>query len=374
MNKIEAELKQIQDSLAFALESGRMGTWDFDLVTDKIICSKEMLRIWGITESQFDGQRSLLQSKVHPEDRPLMVEAIAKAIEEKSVYEFEYRIFPEPGNLRWVVSRGRCTYAPDSDLPVRFAGVVFDITEKKIKEEALAAAVKARDQFFMIASHELKTPLTCLNLQIDVLQWEMKERFPELAANERIDSGFKKQQEHLLRISRIIDNILHESKLSDKKLSLHPEKFCLQTMVLEVLDRFRVASDSAGVEITLTKTESLEGTWDKYKIEQVLLNLLTNAIKYGNQSRVCVEVSGEKGFAHLVVKDEGPGIDPLDQERIFERFERVLTDKKIAGLGLGLYLSNSIVRAHGGEILLHSEVGKGSEFRVILPVEFSGPF
>jgi len=374
MDKSQIELQKSRDSLAFALQSGRMGTWDFDISNNSIICSPEMLELWGIEESEFKGDRQLLQSKVHPEDRTKMVEAIDHAIKTRSIYELEYRIFPREDEMRWVFSRGRCTYFPDSDGPSRFAGIVYDITEKKNKEDALAAAVMARDQFFMIASHELKTPLTCLNLQIDVFQWELKENFPELMQSEIIVSGLKKQQEHLLRISNIVDNILHEAKLSDKKLTLHPEKFCLQEMVRDVLDRFKVAADSAGAKISLTNTQSLVGTWDRCRLEQVVLNLLTNAIKYGNQGVISVEVRGLKNQASITVKDEGPGISPEDHERIFQRFERVITDRRITGLGLGLYISNSIVRAHGGEILLHSEVGKGSEFKVVLPMEFTGPF
>jgi signal transduction histidine kinase len=121
-----------------------------------------MLELWGIKLDHFKFKRSLLQSKVHPQDIGPMNDAINAAIETNSIYDFEYRIFPTPNEMRWVKSRGRL-------VGNHFSGIVYDITDTKIKQEALDRAVKARDNFFMIASHELRTPLTCLELQLQVM-------------------------------------------------------------------------------------------------------------------------------------------------------------------------------------------------------------
>ncbi|MES2527050.1 MAG: PAS domain-containing sensor histidine kinase [Bdellovibrionota bacterium] len=367
MDKSFFELQQSRESLDFALESGKMGAWDIDLENDNVVCSREMLRIWNISELEFKNQRSLLQSKVHPEDCSRMVEAINSAISQGTIYELEYRIIPSPGIIRWVKSRGRSTFAPGSDRPVRFAGVVFDITETKQKEEALATAVKARDQFFMIASHELKTPLACLHLQTEVFRSEIQGNFPSVIENEMIDSGLKKQQEHLFRLSRIVDNILSASKLSDWNFSYFPEKVNLSVLINDVLERFQIAAKASGIEITMIKSESVCGLWDRYGIEQVILNLLMNAVKYGNGKPVLIEVGKTHDHAFFKVKDHGIGIKAADQARIFERFERIAKDNRISGLGLGLYISRSIVQVHGGEIQLTSELEAGAEFTVLLP-------
>ena len=353
--------------LDFALESGKMGTWDIDLRNDTVMCSREMLRIWNVSEVEFRGNRSVLQAKVHPDDRPRMIEAINIAIKEQSVYELEYRIFPTPDQMRWVMSRGRCTFDAVTGKAQKFAGVVFDITESKLKEEALSMAVKARDQFFMIASHELKTPLACLNLQTEVFQWELKEKFSDVLNDEMIVSGLRKQQEHLFRISRIVENILSASKLSDKRFTLKTERVELNEMVQGILDRFQVAAEAAKIKISLDQSRKIYGEWDRYGLEQVVLNLLMNAMKYGKDKPIRIDV-GETGVhAYITVKDEGIGISESNQARIFERFERVQADNKINGLGLGLFISKSIVDAHNGEIRLKSELDKGSEFTVILP-------
>lgn len=353
--------------LDFALESGKMGTWDIDLRNDTVMCSREMLRIWNVSELEFQGNRSVLQAKVHPDDRPRMIDAINKAIHEQSVYELEYRIYPTPEEMRWVMSRGRCTFDPATGKALKFAGVVFDITESKLKEEALSQAIKARDQFFMIASHELKTPLACLNLQTEVFQWELKEKFSDVLNDEMIISGLRKQQEHLFRISRIVENILSASKLSDKRFTLQTEKVELNEMVHGILERFQVAAEAAKIEIRLDQSKKIHGEWDRYGLEQVILNLLMNAIKYGKDKPIKVNIGESAEHAFITVKDEGIGISENDQARIFERFERVQADNKINGLGLGLFISKSIVAAHDGEIRLKSELDKGSEFTVILP-------
>lgn len=358
----------VLSDLEFALQSGRMGTWYIDLRNDSITCSKEMLRLWNVSEEEVQGNRKILQERVHPEDRDKMIAAINSAILEKTIYELEYRIIPSPGELKWVSARGRCTYTPAPDESERFAGVVFDITEKKLKEEELALAVKARDQFFMIASHELRTPLACMDLQLEVLQVDLKTYFPEALQNEKIAAGFRKQQAHFLRISKIVDNILNESKLAVNPLTLQKETFDLITMVQEVVEGFRIAADAAGVEIEIRKTKEIFGHWDRYRLEQVVLNLLMNAVKYGKKKPVTISLSESDHRAILSVKDQGDGIRPEDHQRIFEKFERVATDKSIKGMGLGLYICNNFVRAHGGEIRLLSKWGEGAEFQVILPI------
>lgn len=364
---IEHQLKQSRESLDFALQSGRMGTWDINLKNNSIVCSQLMLDLWGVTAKELSGNRAILQKKVHPEDLQKMNSSIDEAIKNKSIYELEFRIIPFPGEERWVMSRGRCTYDNDLQTPSRFSGVVFDITEKKIKEEKLTAALKARDQFFMIANHELRTPLTCLELHNQVIEVELKLNYPDVFSSEILKSGFQKQKDNLQRITRLVNNILDESKISSGRLSLQPEHFDLSEMAKDVVDRFKIIAESAGVEVHFELTQSIPGKWDRFRLEQVLLNLLTNAIRYGNKNPIHIEITGDEDKGVMIVRDHGVGINPEDQKRVFEQFERATGVNNTNGIGLGLYISNSIIKAHGGEIRLKSEIGKGAEFAVILP-------
>jgi PAS domain S-box-containing protein len=361
------QLKHSQESLEFALQSGRMGTWDINLGDDTVICSKEMLELWGVVPEHFKYQRSMLQSKVHPEDVDVMKFSIDLAIKTGTVYELEYRIIPSPGVVKWVQSRGRCTFEKESKTPVRFSGVVYDITEKKMKQEALDKATKARDQFFMIASHELRTPLTCLELQLQVMEWDLKNKYPDEFSAEKIEQNLKKQREHLSRITRIMDNILDESRISHGKLPMHIEEFDLSEMVLNILGEFRLTAETAGVTVQAETQKDLLGSWDRFRLEQALLNLLTNALRYGNKNPIFVQVKGNDKTVTLTVKDQGIGIKPEDHDRVFDRFERANSDNEGNGMGLGLFISKNIVKDHGGEIRLKSEFGKGSEFHIILP-------
>lgn len=367
MSDYELQLRISQESLEFALKSGRMGTWDINLVTDEVFCSPEMLDLWGVNPAEFKNNRDLLQSKVHPEDKQKMLTSIEFAIDRFGVYDCEYRIVPVPGVVRWVHSRGRRTLDPMTKTPVRFAGIVYDITEKKEKEESLKRAMAARQEFFTIAGHELKTPLTCLKLQLTVLELQIRDHAtPEL--QEALAPSLRKQSEHLLRISRIVENILDETRISEGRMNLHLETFNLTEMVQEVLSQFQITADLAGVEVSFSTSGEILGNWDRFRLEQVLLNLLINALKYGEEGPIRVEVCGGRDLATFTVRDFGRGISAEDQPKIFQRFERAKEERNSNGLGLGLYISKNIVTAHGGDIQLTSEPGKGSSFTVVLPL------
>lgn len=354
-NSLNVQLGQTLEHLEFALKSAQMGTWDINLETGTVSCSKQMLDLWGVSTEQFQGERSILQSKVHPDDLQKMNELIDTAIANKTIYEMEYRIIPSPGTERWILSRGRCAYG-------RLSGVVLDITDRKEKEKALSDALNSRDHFLKLAGHELRSPLTCLQLQIQVMNWELKNNHPEIFKNERIGSGFKKQLIQLNRINRLVENMLDISRISENSLSIEPTEFNLYELVTHVLESFNEIAKAQNVEITLTSPLKINIVWDWQRLEQVFLNLLLNALHFGEKKPIHVKIQQEGQNVLLKVIDQGKGISPEDQKKIFNRCEGRLPDEKIKGLGLGLYISNSIVKAHGGELRIESAVGKGSEF------------
>lgn len=368
-NNSDLQLIASQESLDFALQSGRMGTWDVNIENGTVSCSQQMLDLWGITPEEFKNQRSLLQTKVHPDDVENMMAQINYAIQNNTIYELEYRIIPKPGVIRWILSRGRSTSVPGSLHPNRFAGLVYDITDRKEKEAEIAKANKARDDFFAIAGHELKTPLTCMQLQIQVMQFELKNLSQKSFNPDLIHIGLKKQQEHLSRISRIVDNILDEARITEGKLSLELNSIELTEMAASVIEQLKLTAELANVEIKFASREKVHGIWDRFRLEQVLINLLMNAIRYGNKNPIQVEVLKENATAIIRVRDSGRGIKLEDQKRIFQRFERVNPESDSTGMGLGLFISKNIVNAHGGDILMQSEYEKGSEFSVHLPIK-----
>jgi two-component system OmpR family sensor kinase len=172
----------------------------------------------------------------------------------------------------------------------------------------------------------------------------------------------------LTRLITLTDEVMDISRLRAGKLRLELETLDLSALVRDVVSRQRAARRRRSPEIRLRADEVIEGRWDSMRIEQVVTNLITNACKYGGDEAVDVEVGRHPEGAQVVVRDRGMGICPADQTRIFERFERAVSTRSYAGLGLGLWIAREVVEAHGGHISVLSESGQGAEFKVVLPL------
>jgi signal transduction histidine kinase len=227
----------------------------------------------------------------------------------------------------------------------------------------LETAVRARDDFLSIASHELKTPLTSLGLNLQLMAKEL-ERGAEDKAKERLAGALRQ----IDRVSRLMSTLLEVRRLSDERLRLRPEPLDLCELVRDVVDRMQAQTNAEGTPLVFTHCPSAHGTWDPLRLDQAVSNLVSNAVKYGQGKPVEVSVAPSPlGFC-VGVKDHGVGIAAEDQGRLFQRFERARSARGFAGIGLGLYVTKEIVAAHGGEIRVHSAPGEGATFEVDLPV------
>lgn len=229
-------------------------------------------------------------------------------------------------------------------------------------------ATRLRDDFLSIASHELKTPLTALAMQIqlmnriadqDTLTDLLKKKLVNLARN----SGQQVQ-----RFSGLINNLLDVSRISAGRLILNREEVDLPQLVRDTISRFRIESEMSDCSIELRGDARIMGQWDRTRVEQILANLLSNAIKYGAGKPIEITVQREGERVKLIVRDHGIGISKEAQTRLFERFERAVSIKQFDGLGLGLFIVRQIVEAHGGSVRVESESGQGSSFIVELPL------
>ncbi|PTL75190.1 ATP-binding protein [Vitiosangium sp. GDMCC 1.1324] len=241
------------------------------------------------------------------------------------------------------------------------------IESARLYEEA-HEAIQLRDRFLSIASHELRTPLTALRLQAQSLLRGMSQPVRPLAQGELTNKvrGISRQVE---RLGLLVDELLDISRLSEGHLSFHFEDVDLVDVVREVAARFREELAQAGNVLMMTGLDvSVVGRWNRLRLEQVVVNLLTNAIKYGRGRPISMEVRADVDRARLIVRDEGIGISPQDQARIFERFERAVSEQHYTGLGLGLWIVREIVRKLGGSISVNSMPGVGSAFLVELPL------
>ncbi len=232
-------------------------------------------------------------------------------------------------------------------------------------------AIQARDEFLSIASHELRTPLTPLKLHLQGLSRTVKKE--QDVPKEKILTIAETCDRQVTRLSRLIENLLDVSRISSGKLTLNKETFNLKSMIEEVVRHYADQLRNVETEIFVEAESGIEGFMDKVRIEQVLINFLTNAGKYAPGKPILIKLTKSDGVAKLSVKDQGPGILEHDQARVFERFERIKTGENIGGLGLGLYISKQIIEAHGGKISLESEIGSGSTFITTIPLFYEEP-
>ena len=231
---------------------------------------------------------------------------------------------------------------------------------------AATEAVRLRDDFLSVAGHELKTPLSALRLQIQMLARVARDVATTPGLVERVEKAERTSQ----RLGALIDELLDAGRITAGRMKLEREEMDLAALTRDLVGRMSEALARAGSEVKLVADAQVMGRWDRVRLEQVVGNLLSNAAKYGRGQPMEVRVeAGQEGHARLVVKDSGIGIAPEDQERIFERFERATTDKQFNGLGLGLWICREIVTSHGGRILVRSAPGQGSTFTVELPRE-----
>jgi signal transduction histidine kinase len=220
-------------------------------------------------------------------------------------------------------------------------------------------AVRLRDEFLSIASHELKTPLTPLKLQIARLRREVP--------GESAASKLEVAERQVDRLTRLITQLLDVSRIQGERLELEPETTDLVRVVKDAVAEHARELAHKGCEVKLDTPRELAGSWDRMRLDQVVSNLLSNAIKYGQGKPIEIRVEATPDEAILSVRDHGIGIDDANQARIFGRFERAVSVRHYGGFGLGLWIARKVVEASGGSIDVTSAPGQGSTFRVRLP-------
>jgi signal transduction histidine kinase len=265
------------------------------------------------------------------------------------------------------------------DLLTRTAALAIERARERMQLEVkrrsierlasdLRDAVRARDELLSVCGHELRTPVAAMKLTTQLFKRGFGRNDPQLTSREEVSRMIDQSDRQLDRLTRLIEDMLDFSRINAGRLEVNPERFGLAAMVGDVMTRLSPTLEAAGCRAKLDLDTSIEGDWDRFRLEQVLINLVTNASKYGAGRPVEVSLRRQGARAHLCVRDHGEGISREDRERIFRPYERAASAKNVSGLGLGLFIASRIVEAHRGELRLESELGAGATFDVSLPL------
>ncbi|HEY3358016.1 MAG TPA: HAMP domain-containing sensor histidine kinase [Polyangia bacterium] len=316
------------------------------------------------------GSAGRLAAAVHPDDAAALEGRRAACLASGEPFAIEVRLRRRDGAYRWHLARA-LPLRDEGGRIVKWFGTATDIDDqKRVAEERerllleTRATLQSRDVFLAVAAHELKTPLTPLRLQVELLQRQLAGATP---APGRTGEQLAVTLRQVDRLETLVHGLLDVSRLAAGRLELELEELDLAALVREVVERHRGEVERSGASVVVHAATPTPGRWDRMRLEQVVTNLLTNALKFCDRKPIEVEVSADADRARVRVRDHGPGIPPEDQARIFGRFERAASPRHYAGLGLGLWIASQLVTALGGRIHLASAPGAGATFTVELP-------
>jgi PAS domain S-box-containing protein len=373
-------IEGVKDYAIFALDpQGFVATWNDGAERNK-----------GYTAYEIIGEHF---SKFYPEEDKRQKKPEFELLEAARVGRFE--------DTGWRVRKDGTTFWANVIITamkdnkgrlVGFSKVTRDLTEKKLAEDKLLSynanleqrvqertqelerakdeaekAVNARDEFLSVASHELRTPLTSLKLKTQMAQRRLAKHDVTTPEAQDFLKFIKDSDEQFKRIMKLVDDMLDLTRLTQGKLTLAPTLVDIHSVLENSIENLKLHFADRSEDLTYVGIAGLQAQVDIIRLEQVLNNLIINALKYAPGSEVKVTLEKNKNMACLKVSDAGPGIDPKDHEMIFRRYERV-SPKDQNGLGIGLYLSKLIIEGLGGTIHLESELGHGATFVVKLPL------
>lgn len=246
------------------------------------------------------------------------------------------------------------------------AGTAVD--KAKLYREA-QEAIRERDEFLAIASHELRTPLTSILLNLQLVLRKIRNTPKDKLKMDYIVKMMEYSETQSFKLSRLINDLLNISVVSSGRLKIEKENMDFIELVKNVLNKYnsQLTTTKVNLKFNSNGLKAIYGIWDKVRLEQVISNLVSNAIKYGRGNSVTLNLYKNNNEVIFEVKDKGIGVSKDQQKYLFEKFSRAVSDREYKGLGVGLYISKQIVEAHGGSIDVKSQKNKGSTFRVALP-------
>jgi len=367
-HRLEEALQASEQRLALAIEASGLGVWDWDVVADEAYLSPRYWELVGYTEDDVRPSRAFFYSTVHPDDLPTVDKAMQSHLRGDTPESVvEYRARRKTGEYRWFHALGRVTARDERGTPLRMTGVILDITDQKTRaetlrtEEALRAALRARDNLLAVVSHDLRGPLSTIQLCAQHLT--RKPPRPE-----RRTSG--KQLELVLRaterMKRLIDDLVQAAAIEAGMFTIEAGRQQVGAIIDDSLDALEGRAAAKSVRIERQVPRDTPAIWaDSQRVVQVLSNLVGNALSavpVGGTIRIAARARDKD--VCFSVSDDGPGIPSDQMPHLFDRYWK---GKGAGGVGLGLFIAKGIVERHGGQIWAESRVGVGSVFSFTIP-------
>jgi PAS domain S-box-containing protein len=364
---VDASVRRNEERLRLATQAAQVAVWEYDFVAGQMTRTENHDGLYGLPWQPV-WTYDCFTSVTHPDDVPAADRAIQEACAPGGPddYEVDFRVVHVDGSIHWLACTGHVFARDASGRATLVRGTLSDVTRLKNVEAELREAVRVRDEFLQIASHELNTPLTPLSLKLFSLQ-----RLADggTLAPDAVRGHVEVARRQVRRLAGLIKDLLDVTRLSRGRLQLALSEVSLSDLVAAVVERSAPEVQQSGSRLELALAPGVLGHWDTARVEQVVENLLGNALKYGQGGPIHVHVTRDGASARLVVRDEGMGIEAEALPRIFDKFERAASARHHGGLGLGLFIVRQIVDAHGGAIHVSSEPGRGATFEVRLPLQ-----
>lgn len=374
--RIEEELRVRDAQLRSAQALAGMGSWVWEVGSDRVTWSDEMYRLAGREPGSDPLELGDVVETVHPDDRALFRDTVRQLMDDHEPFEIEYRIVHPDGVVRTLLIRGE-VHTDEQGEAVRVSGTAQDVTDRKMTEASLVrareeaeAASRAKGEFLANMSHEIRTPLNGVIGMVELL----------------LDTSLDPEQREFLNVARrsaesllnLIEDILDFSKIEAGQLEIESVPFDAEELIASTASTFALRAHSKGLELIVDVEPDLGSTrfmGDPNRLRQILVNLVGNAIKFTEEGEIVIRAraEGPEGEAGLrvSVSDTGIGIPEQKLETIFQEFSQAdaSTSRRFGGTGLGLTISARLVNALGGRIWAESEVGSGSTFQFTVPFE-----
>lgn len=254
-----------------------------------------------------------------------------------------------------------------TEIKQKMAELEKSRAELHVTKNELEYALKMRDDFMSLVGHELRTPLNTLHIETQLRQLQLKKGDMSAFTADKLEAMIARDDRQIQSMIRLISDLNDVSRIQNGKLSIRTAETNLSELIQQIVKNLSWQADNAGVTFTLNIQNDVTGMWDELRIEQIIINLLTNALRYGNNKPVEITLQSTLSDVTFSVRDHGNGIPISAQKRIFEKFERAETKRVNDGLGMGLYIARQLAEAHHGTLNVKSAVGEGATFTLTLP-------